>query len=56
MRLNAPKQVVFIISVLLAILGLIFNFVNVSILPEIAIYVVLAGYVLLFLGNVLKGF
>ena len=56
MRLNAPKQIVFYLSVLLVVIGLIFNFIGVPLLSMIAIYVVLAGYVLLFLGNVLKGF
>lgn len=54
MRLNAPKQIVFYLSVLLVVIGMIFYFIG--FLQPFAIIVVLAGYVLLFLGNVLKGF
>jgi hypothetical protein len=56
MRLNPPTKVVFWISAILAVVGFIFNFVGVDILKDIAIYVVFIGYVLLFLGNTLKGF
>jgi Co/Zn/Cd efflux system component len=56
MKLNPLTKVVFYISILLAIAGLVFNFITAWIFHDIAIYVVLAGYVLLFLGNVLKGF
>ena len=56
MQINPPTKVVFYCSLVVAVVGLIFNFVGGEIVPGIAIYVVFAGYVLLFLGNTLKGF
>ena len=54
MKLTPPTKNVFWISVVLAALGLVFYFV-----PAVAGYafwVVLVGYVLLALGNAMKGF
>jgi uncharacterized membrane protein HdeD (DUF308 family) len=54
MMLSPPKQIVFYISVLLAVVGVIAFFV-----PAIEAYsfwVLLVGYVLLALGNAVKGF
>jgi hypothetical protein len=56
MQINPPTKVVYWISAIVAIVGLIFNFVGGDILQDFSIYVVFAGYVLLFLGNTLKGF
>jgi hypothetical protein len=56
MQINPPTKVVFWISAIVAIVGLVFNFVNSDIIQGIAVYVVFAAYVLLFLGNTLKGF
>jgi hypothetical protein len=56
MQINPPTKVVYWISAIVAIVGLVFNFLGGDILPSIAIYIVFAGYVLLFLGNTLKGF
>lgn len=54
MNLSAPKQIVFIISVVLAVLGLlsiygVFGFG----IPGVTLLI--AGYVVLALGNLLKG-
>ena len=54
MRLSPPKKWVFWASVILAVLGLIFFFV--PSLGGVAFWAVLVGYVLLALGNALKGF
>ena len=54
MMLSPPNKIVFYISVLLAVVGLIAFFV-----PAVEAYsfwVLLVGYVLLALGNVMKGF
>jgi hypothetical protein len=56
MQINPPTKVVYWISAIVAVVGLIFNFVGGDILQDFSIYVVFAGYVLLFLGNTLKGF
>ena len=54
MRLTPPKQIVFYISAALAVLGIIFFFV--SSLSAYAFWAILVGYVLLFMGNAVKGF
>ncbi|MGD8458470.1 MAG: hypothetical protein PVF83_19005 [Anaerolineales bacterium] len=56
MRLTPPKKIVFWISVILAVLGLIAYFVSIPFLSGITFWLVVAGYVLLFLGNAVKGF
>ena len=54
MRLSAPTKNVFWISVILVVVGLLGFFVDA--LADYQLWAFLAGYVLLFLGNVLKGF
>jgi hypothetical protein len=54
MKINAPTKMVFYISAILAIVGIIFFFVPA--VKAYAFFVLLAGFVLLFLGNTLKGF
>ena len=56
MQLNPPKKIVFYISAVVAVVGMLASFVNIPVLSDYAIWVVFLGYVLLFLGNVLKGF
>jgi hypothetical protein len=56
MRISPPTRVVLYSSAVVAVVGLIFSFLGGDIFPTIAPYVVFFGYVLLFLGNVLKGF
>lgn len=52
MKLNAPKFITFIIAVILAVLGVVFHFV---LLPAYAIWFVVVGFILLALGNLIKG-
>jgi len=54
MKLTPPKKNVFWISVAFAVVGLIGLFV--PFLSPYAFWLVLVGYVLLFLGNAVKGF
>ncbi len=55
MNLGAPKQIVFIISLVLAVLGLL-GVLNVFTLGAISgAWLLVLGYVLLALGVVLKG-
>ncbi len=54
MRLNPPTKNVFWISVILAVLGLVFFFVPA--VSAYAFWVLVIAYVLLALGNTLKGF
>lgn len=56
MRLTPPKKIVFWISLILAVLGLIAYFVSIPFLSEYKFWVVLVGYALLALGNAVKGF
>jgi hypothetical protein len=56
MRLNPPTKIVFYLSLAFAAVGLVSNFISLPVLSGIAFYLVLIGYILLFLGNTLKGF
>ena len=50
MTLSAPKQVTFIISVVLALLGLLAAIVQLGFLSSIAIWLILVGFVILAVG------
>ena len=54
MRLTPPTKNVFYASVVVAVLGLVFYFV--PSVADYAFWAVLVAYVLLALGNALKGF
>ncbi len=56
MKLTPPTQNVFWISVVLAVLGLVGRYLSVPVLSDYYFYFVLVGYIVLALGNVLKGF
>lgn len=56
MRLTPPKQIVFWISVVLVVLGVLATFVTIPFFSSFAFWVVVIGYVLLALGNAVKGF
>jgi len=55
MNLSAPTQVVFIISLILAVLALIGYFVNIPIVTQYQFWVAIAGYVVLAAGCMMKG-
>ena len=54
MRLNAPKKSVFWISVILVVVAILGFFVDA--LAGFQFWILLAGYLLLAAGNILKGF
>ncbi len=56
MRLTPPTKNVFWISVVFAVVGLVATFVSIPVLSGIAFWLVVVGYVLLFLSVALKGF
>lgn len=57
MKLNSPKKLTFWVSVCLFILGMIVALGAVSFIPAIiGVLAVLVAYLLLVLGNILKGF
>jgi len=57
MRLNAPKKFTFWASVVLFVVGMVAAFGLIPYVPPLAGVIALTvGYVLLALGNILKGF
>ena len=54
-RLSAPTQIVFLISLALALLAVIGLFVTIPFISMYAFWVAIAGYVVLAAGCVLKG-
>jgi hypothetical protein len=56
MRLTPPKKNVFWISTVLAALGLVASFVSIPFVSAYAFWFVVVGFVLLWLGNAVKGF
>jgi len=56
MKLSPPTKLVFWISVILAALGIIGNFVALPVVSGISFLLIAIAYILLFLGNALKGF
>lgn len=56
MKLNAPKKITWIISLILGALGFIALLgVNIPFVSMYACWIILIGLVLLLLGNVVKG-
>jgi hypothetical protein len=55
MKLNAPKQITYWIAVILAVLGIIAKLVTIPFLTGIAGWIVIVAFILLALGNVVKG-
>lgn len=55
MKLSAPTQLFFIISLVLFVLALLGNFAVVAPLVTYAAYMFIAAYVVLALGCILKG-
>lgn len=56
MQLTPPTKNVFYISVVLVVLGLLGEYAGISALASFAFLLVLVGYILLALGNTMKGF
>jgi protein-S-isoprenylcysteine O-methyltransferase Ste14 len=55
MRFNAPTKIVFWLAAVLVLLGLLGTFALVPALAPAAFWLVFAGYVVLALGNCLRG-
>ena len=57
MRLSAPKNVTFYIAVIIGVLGLIGVLVSsIPVLGQYGVWLVVIGFVILALGNLLEGF
>lgn len=55
MKLTPPKAVVFWISVFLAVLGVVGSLVTIPFVSALASFFIVVGFVLLALGNLIKG-
>lgn len=53
MNLSAPKQITFIIAVVLAVLGLLATLVPLGFLTGMALWIILLGFLVLALGVLL---
>ena len=56
MKLTPPTKNVFYVSVVLAVLGLVGQYVSIPFVSGYNFYFVLVAYIVLFLGNVMTGF
>jgi len=56
MKLSAPKQITFWIAVILAVLGILGTLVTLPVLSGFAFWLVVIGFIVLALGNLLEGF
>jgi hypothetical protein len=58
MRLNAPKQIVWIIALILGVLGILGTFTEIPLVSEseYAFWFVVVGWLLLIIATVAKGF
>ncbi|MCL1865107.1 MAG: hypothetical protein FWF73_04775 [Spirochaetes bacterium] len=56
MKLSAPKKIVFLISLILAIIAVVAHFVAIPFVSIYGWWILLAGYIILALGVFLKGF
>ena len=56
MKLTPPTKIVFWLATILAVLGIIGNFVALPLIGGYEFWLLAAGFVLLWLGNTLKGF
>ncbi len=55
MRLNAPKQAVWLVSVILGVLGIIGQFTTIAFVTANAFWLVTVGFIILAASTVLKG-
>ena len=55
MRLNAPKKNIWYISVVVAVIGVLAQFITIPFVSVYAFWFVTVGFVLLSLSTVLKG-
>ncbi len=55
MKLSAPKQVTFWVAVVIGLIGLVVQIAQISILLPYAFWIVVVGFVILILGNMVKG-
>jgi hypothetical protein len=56
MKLSAPKQTTFWIAVILAVLGLLAFLVEIPVLSGFATWLIVIGFIVLAIGNLIEGF
>jgi hypothetical protein len=56
MRLNAPKQTVWIIALILGVLGILGMLTDIPVVTEYHIWFIIVGWLLLIIATVAKGF
>jgi hypothetical protein len=56
MRIKRPSKSVFTVSVFFTVVGLLAHIGSIPVLSSISFWLVLFGYILLFLGVAVKGF
>jgi threonine/homoserine/homoserine lactone efflux protein len=55
MKLSAPKQITFWIAVVVAVVGVIASLVTLPVLSGFAFWLVVIGFVILAVGNLVEG-
>lgn len=55
MKLSAPKKMLFWIAVIIAVVGIIAKFVNIPFLSMHTFVIVLIAFIVLAIGNLVKG-
>jgi len=55
-RLNAPKQIVWLIALILGVLGILGALTDIPIVTEYHLWFVVVGWLLLIIATVAKGF
>ena len=54
-KASAPRQTTLIIAVILAFLGVLSSLISIPVLSPLAFWLVVAGFVVLLLGNLVDG-
>ncbi len=56
MKLSAPKKVTFWVAVVVAVIGVLASLVTIPLLSGFAFWLVVIAFIILLLGNLVKGF
>lgn len=56
MKLSKPKNITFLIALILGVLAIIGNFVAIPVISAYAFFILAVGFILLVLGVLVKGF
>jgi hypothetical protein len=55
MNLSAPKEITFIIAVVIAVVGLLATLVQIPVLSGLAVWLLVIGFVVLAVANLMSG-